>query len=168
MTNQRIFALLLTVMFGMGVAQGQTPSAQPPAKAEPNPFLRILGNGVWWASLPNDAKDTFLDGYVTGMGRAYLYTNGECMQDKDKLKPGPQFDAELKSVLNLCILANLFDFDVDRRQLLTGLDEFYRDSQNTRIPVTFALEYTRDKLKGKKSAQELDDNLREWRRAVNK
>lgn len=166
MTNHRIFALLLAIT--LGVALGQVPSTQSPTKAVANPLLRILGNGVWWTSIPDDSKDTFVDGYVTGMGRAYFYTHGVCVQDKNKLKPGPQFDAEMTAVLNECVLAESFDFDVDRRQLSTGVDEFYKDSRNMRIPVTLALEHTRDRLKGKKSAEELDDDLRTWRNAVNK
>jgi hypothetical protein len=168
LTNHRVFALLLALALGVGAAQGQATNIQQTAKATPNVFLRVLGNGQWWVGLADDAKEIFVDGYTTGMARAYLYTHGECMQDKDKLEPGPQFNAEFKAVTNLCLLAELFDFDADRRGLLSGLDDFYKDPQNTRIPATHALEYTRDKLKGKKSPQELNDDLKEWRRVMSR
>jgi len=81
-----------------------------------------------------------VDGFITGMERAYMFAYGRCKQEKDQLKHGPQFDAEMNTVLSLCVLAEQFDFDVARQQLETGLEEFYKDSQNIPIPVENALD----------------------------
>ncbi len=54
--------------------------------------------------------------------------------------------------------------DVDKRKLVSGMDEFYKDPQNLLMPIELALQFSRDTLKGKRSAKELDDELKEWRR----
>jgi hypothetical protein len=169
-TNHRVFALLLVVTLGVSIALCQTTTAQPPAKAEPNnPFLRLLGNGVWWLNLSDDRKDTFLDGYVSGMNDANHLMMGMCDQKRNTLQPNnnnEKFMAEMYAALDLCMLGGEFDFNVDIQKLRGGVDEFYADSHNKLIPIRLAMAYVRDKLKGKKTAQELNDELQSWRRAM--
>lgn len=166
---------LLAVLSGISIAHGHESGGQQqlPVKAAlpaaasssvSNPFLRVFGNGQWWSTLSDDAKDTFVDGYTTGMAHAYLYTHGFCVDHAHELKPGPQFETQINAAMNLCLLAETFDFDVDGRKLVSGIAEFYKDPQNILIPIQYALGFVRDKLKGKKSAKEMGDELKEWRR----
>jgi len=48
------------------------------------------------------------------------------------------------------------------------LDAFYKDPLNARISVEFGLRYVRDELKGKMTAGQLLDELKDWRQPVNK
>jgi len=154
-------------MTTMSVAQNPSPPSEKPALN--NPFLRILGNGVWWANISDDRKDTFVDGYVSGMNDANHLMMGMCEQKRKDLQPSNnngKFMAEFYEALDLCMLGAEFDFNVDMQKLRGGADEFYTDPQNIRVPIHHALAYVRDKLKGKKSAQELNDELQGWRRAM--
>jgi hypothetical protein len=172
LTNRRILSLLLAVTLGTGVALGQATSAQPPAKAAPNPFLRLAGNGVWWVSLADDVKDNFVDGYVTAMVLVNHMVAAQCADDMKNLHPGAQFDAEMKTAMALCVNAEFFDFNIDerldRQKIRNGLDDFYKDSQNSRIPIDYAMAYAKDTLKGKKAPRELEDELKGWRSMINK
>jgi hypothetical protein len=172
LNNHRVFAVLLAVALGVGVSLGQVTSAQPPVKAAPNPFLRIFGNGAWWTSLPDDAKDTFVDGYITAMSRVHDMLARLCTEEAKNLKTGAQFEADMKTALNECVDAEFFDFSVDerldRQKVRNGIDEFYKDSQNARIPIDFAMEYVKDVLKGRKAPRELEDQLKGWRSSPNK
>jgi len=152
------------------VALGQITSAQTSAKPAPNPFLRMLGNGAWWTNLPDESKDTFVDGYVTAMSHVHNMLARLCAEGMKTLKPGAQFDADMKTALNSCVDAEFFDFGVDerldRQKVKNGIDGFYKDSQNTGIPIDFAMEYVKDVLKGKKAPRELEDQLRGWRTSL--
>jgi hypothetical protein len=150
LTNRR-FALLLAVTLGVvGAALGQATTAQPPSKAAPNPFLRLAGNGVWWASLADDTKDTFIDGYVTAMIRVNHMVAAQCADGMKNLHPGAQFDAEMTTAMALCVTAEFFDFSIDerldRQKVRNGVDDFYKDSQNSRIPIDYAMAYVKDTL----------------------
>jgi hypothetical protein len=57
------FCFVLLAALIAATAMGQD---QP---KEPNPFLRLLGNGVWWTNLNADAKNNFVDGYTTAMAK---------------------------------------------------------------------------------------------------
>lgn len=175
LTLHRVLVPLLAVLSGISIAHGHESGGQQqlPVKAAlpaaasssvSNPFLRVFGNGQWWSTLSDDAKDTFVDGYTTGTAHAYLYTHGFCVDHAHELKPGPQFETQINAAMNLCLLAETFDFDVDGRKLVSGIAEFYKDPQNILIPIQYALGFVRDKLKGKKSAKEMGDELKEWRR----
>jgi hypothetical protein len=170
--NRHIFALLLTITLGAGTALSQATTPQPPAKAAPNPFLRLAGNGVWWASLADDAKDIFVDGYVTAMVRVNHMVAAQCADGMKNLHPGAHFDAEMKTAMALCVNADFFDFSIDerldRQKVRNGVDDFYKDSQNSRIPIDYAMAYVKDMLKGKRAPRELEDELKGWRSTMNK
>lgn len=172
MINRYIFALLLTITLGVGTALGQATTAQPPAKAAPNPFLRLAGNGVWWASLADAIKDNFVDGYVTAMSRVHDMLDAQCGEAMKTLHPGAQFDADWKTALAFCVNAEFFDFGIDerldRQKVKNGIDDFYKEPLNTRIPIDYAMEYVKDTLKGKKAPREMEDELKGWRSTMNK
>jgi hypothetical protein len=84
------------------------------------------------------------------------------------LKPDGQFSATLNEGMNFCVLAGDYYYSADKLELSKGIDQFYENDRNTRIPIEFSMEYVRDELVGKKSAKELDDELNEWRGIMNK
>src|SRR5437588_9212736 len=56
------------------------------------------------------------------------------------------------------------DFDgITMGQFVDGVDAFYKDYKNKQLAITWALEYVRDEIKGKPSA-ELTAKLEMWRR----
>lgn len=107
---------------------------------------------------------------TVAMSRSNNMAHGLCMKDTDDLKPGPGFNGEMKEIIGLCTLAQFFDYSVDAGQekLVKEIDEFYSDSENTLIPIDFALEYVRDKLKGNTTPNDLKAKLTKWRQIVNK
>lgn len=140
-------------------------------KAPDQAFLRFLGNGLWWTRLSAETKNAFVDGYTTAMNTVSQRTHFVCMKmAKDAKDSGPsqQFWADMQSSMALCDVAKLYDFGVDTTELERGLDDFYLDSQNVRVPIDFALEYARDKLKGDTTPNDLQKKLDEWRKIVNK
>jgi hypothetical protein len=162
--SNRIFALLLVMTLGVNVTSGQT--ATQPTKVDP--FLRLEGNGVWWVSLTDDVKDNFVDGYVTAMVRVNHMIAAQIPQDAKDLHPGAQFDAKMKTIMVLSVNAEFFDFideRLDRRKVRNGVDEFCKDSQNSRIPIDYAMAYVKDTLKGLRAPRELEDELKGWREA---
>lgn len=51
---------------------------------------------------------------------------------------------------NLCVLATSFDFGFEQRDMRNGVDEFYKDAQNSNVPIDVALQYVRDLLESKR------------------
>ncbi len=142
---------------------------QPPAQSEANPFLRVLNNGTSWSSLSADKKWDFVDGYTTAMASVRRMLLGQYKAGaKELMANDPQFKARMDALLNFAVLADHYDYDVDRTKLLAGVDEFYKDPRNTRIPIELALQYVRDTVNGKNAPRDLEKQLNEWRAAVNK
>ncbi|MGC1687507.1 MAG: hypothetical protein WA734_17910 [Candidatus Acidiferrales bacterium] len=142
---------------------------QTPTQTESNPGLRALGNGKWWTTLSHDRKSDFVDGYVTAMGSVHETLLGMSKQEANGLAAGdPQFNAHMSSVIQMSFLADHYDYNLDSTKLVTGVDDFYKDSLNTRITIQFALEYVRDTLNGKNAPRDLEKKLKEWREIVNK
>jgi len=50
---------------------------------------------------------------------------------------------------NLCVLAGSFDFGFEQRDLRNGVDEFYKDPQDSSVPIDVALQHVRDVLESK-------------------
>jgi hypothetical protein len=145
------------VLLGTGMMYGQS--------ADGN-ILRQLSNGEWWTGLPAHAKVNFVEGYTAAMTRANQVTHSLCTNNAKNAPTDGQLNAT--PAMDLCVIAESFDFNLDRHNLVHGIDEFYKDSRNTRIPIDSAIEYVRDKLRSKKSAKELEDELTRWRNIVNK
>ena len=143
--------LLLLLLLGTGTGRGQSTNAS---------------DGVWWDSLSVDSKPRFVEGYVAAMRRVNDFLHRDCMDRKNTAKSSADANALLSEAINLCALAESFDFDVDAHKLADGADEFYKDSRNTRLAIDSAMQYARDKLKGKMSDKQLEDEVAEWRREM--
>jgi hypothetical protein len=172
MTRAASWFLGLALLLFPLVADGQTTNQSPnqtPAQSDANPFLRVLGNGTWWSTLSSDKKWDFIDGYTTAMGSVRRMLLGQYKAGAKELDANdPQFKARMDALLNFAVLADYYDYDVDRIKLLAGIDEFYKDPQNTRIPIELALQYVRDTVNGKNAPRDLEKQLNEWRASVNK
>lgn len=160
--------LIASLSFAQTAPAVQATTAQPPAKDA----LRLVGNGVRWTSLEDSTKDTFVDGYVMAMIRVNHMVAAQCASDMKNLHPGAQFDAEMNAAMALCVNAEFFDFSIDerldRQKVKNGVDDFYKDSQNSRIPIDYAMAYVKDTLKGKRAPRELEDELKGWRSTLSK
>jgi hypothetical protein len=156
LNNHRVFTLLFAaVLVGVGSAQDQGAGGQgPPVKA-------ALQDARWWASLSGDAKSTFLDGYTTAMSHVNNTLFTECADKMKKITskvtpdgrvipivPAP--DAPVLQIWNLCVLAGSFDFGFEQRDLRNGVDEFYKGTQNSHVPIDVALQHVRDILQSKR------------------
>lgn len=159
------FFCLALAFFPCTVAHGQSASAAP-TQAE---TMRVFGNGAWWVALSHDKKSDFVDGYVTAMSGVRRTLLGRYKSGASELAPGdPQFKARTDALIGLASLAERYDYDVDATKLLAGVDDFYKDSRDTRIGIEFALQYVRDTLNGKNAPRDLEKQLNEWRAIVNK
>ncbi len=57
---------------------------------------------------------------------------------------------EVMQSWNLCVLGGSFDFGFEQRDLRNGVDEFYKDAQNSNVPIDVALQHVRDILEGRR------------------
>jgi len=62
----------------------------------------------------------------------------------------PAPDAPVLQIWNLCVLAGSFDFGFEQRDLRNGVDEFYKGTQNSHVPIDAALQQVRDILQSKR------------------
>lgn len=111
----------------------------------------------------------FVDGYVTAMESVRRTLVAFVKDDVNALVPtDPQFQSRTDAVIGLAALADKYDYDADRTKLVAGVNDFYKDPLDTRIPIEFALPFVRDTLNGKNAPRELEKQLNEWRAIVNK
>jgi hypothetical protein len=164
------FAMLFLLTLSLPVVRGQsvtpTPQQTEPAR---NPFMRMSNNGIWWATLSADSKTDFVDGFVSAMTDVHKMLIGIVKQNKNEVRPGPTFDAQVSAILELSVLAGRYEYDeVGREKLLSGMDTFYNNPLNTFIPIEFAFRWERDTLNGKVAPRDLQKELDEWRLMMNK
>jgi hypothetical protein len=152
LNSRRVFTLLLAVVL-VGVGSGQDKGAgaqEPPVKAVAPRDAR------WWTSLSGNAKNTFLDGYKAAMrhASAKLFATsadeGKKIQAKVIANPRAAILDDATQSFNLCVLAGSFDFGFEQRELRNGVDEFYKDTQNSNVLVDVALQQVRDVLESKR------------------
>ena len=111
----------------------------------------------WWAGLSGDAKNTFLDGYTAAMSRVSTRLFTECADKMKKFQSKIMSDpravvpeGEVTQSWNLCVLGGSFDFGFEQRDLRNGVDEFYKDAQDSHVPIDVALQHVRDVLESKR------------------
>jgi hypothetical protein len=161
-------ALLLSTTALHG--QSTNPStSQTQTQLDSDSFLRVLNNGSWWNSISPQQKRDFMDGYVAAMASVRRMLLGLFNDHKKQLvATDPQFQARMDALLNLTTLAEYYDYDLDLAKFVAGVDDFYKDPQNTRVRVELALQYVRDTLNGKNAPRDLEKQLNDWRDRVNK
>src|ERR1700730_7496768 len=123
------FSTLFFLALSLPAVHGQsvTPTQQQTQSAR-NPLMRLANNGAWWATLSQDSKADFVDGFVTAMVNVHKMLIGFVKQNSKELTPGPTFDTQMSATLQLSVIAEHYEYDeVGRDKLLTGVDAFYKD-----------------------------------------
>jgi len=164
-THIAAIVLLLTLAAAAQTAQ-PTDTLQPKPVQIPPLMMRATGDyGGWWAALSIEARDNFVDGYTTAMQKVQFITHNQCMKNAKSAQPGPESNAKLQASFNLCALSEEFDYKAGM-SLRVGLNRFYNNPLNERIPPELAMEYVRDELKRNKTIGELLEELNEWRKTM--
>lgn len=163
----RIAAVVLLAALAATAQTAPPTDTYQPKPVQPSPMMmRLMGDyGGWWKALSDEAKDNFVDGYVTAMQRVQFITHNECMKNAKSVQPGPESNAKLQASFNLCALSEAFDYKAGK-SLRFRLDGFYANPLNVRIPPEFAMEYLRDELNRNKTVGQLLDELNEWRKIM--
>ncbi len=153
LNSHRVFTLLFAVVLvGAGSAQDQGGGGQePPVNAG------VPRDAHWWTSLSGNTKNTFLDGYKAAMSHVNAKLFSGCVDEGKKIQArviaNPRAAIppdDLTQSFNLCVLAGSFDFGFEQRELRNGVDEFYKDTQNSNVPIDVALQHVRDVLESKR------------------
>lgn len=155
MDSPRVFTLLFVLALGTQAQCAQGTNGHEPVKAAPP------RDAHWWISLSGHAKNTFLDGYMAAMGRVSNRLFTECADKMKKIAtkttpdgrtipivPAP--DVDIPPIWSLCVLGGTFDFGFEQQDLRKGVDEFYKDAQNSQVPIDDALQHVRDVLQSKR------------------
>jgi hypothetical protein len=149
LVNRRVLMLLFVAASAVGMTEAQVPSGQQSAHASPNPSSHVLVDGRWWMGLSDESKNKFVDGYKTAMTGAFNTLGAECVDAAKDAKPGG-LEALVKVYENVCKLAASFDFEFEEHDIRQGLDNFYKDSPNMRIPIDVAMRHVREVLQSKR------------------
>jgi hypothetical protein len=165
----RISIILLLAVSLVAQNRPTVPAATPEKQVNTGPaMMKALGNyGGWWNSLSDEAKDNFIDGYTSAMDRVQSVTDRFEKEARQKLTPGPGFDAQMDHALLLSMLSIEFRYKKSNNALRDALNEFYKDPLNARIMDSLAMGHVRDELEGRKTAGQLLDELNDWRKIVN-
>jgi hypothetical protein len=165
-----IFSIALLVpqakLHGQSATQNAT--QEQTQSASKNPLLRLADNGVWWNTLTPESKSDFVDGYVSGMATVRQDLLALLKEETKALSAKGDVPSHLGTITYLSLLAERYDFTVNPSKLVTGVDAFYKDSQNKFIKTVFAFQYVRDTLNGKVAPRDLEKQLNEWRETFNK
>jgi hypothetical protein len=152
-----------------GQSAVQTTKQEPTQSASKNPLMRFANNGAWWGTLSQDSKSDFVDGFVTAMASIHKLLMSLVQHNSKELTPGPKFDVQMDSIIQLSVIAERYEYEeVGREKLLGGVDTFYKEPLNKLIPIELAFAWERDTLNGKVAPRDLQKQLDEWRTTMNK
>ena len=142
------FALFLLVGNGSGQQQQQQLS------------------GYWWANMNPSFKLGWVSGYAKAMDSAGTIQMVMCAGNMPMYQK--QFpDVDPKVIMQkMCLSNTQLDYDgITMGQFVDGIDAFYRDFRNQQLEIGWAIEYVRDQVQGKPTA-ELDAEVNLWRRCT--
>jgi hypothetical protein len=120
-------------------------------------------DGYWWAGLSPQYRLGFVYGYLNGTEHDHIGAMGTSMSLVADLAPlkWPSLKVQ-DGVQKFCLSDDDFD-GITVGQFVDGIDAFYKDYKNKQLTVVWAMEYVRDAIKGKPSA-ELTAKLEMWRK----
>lgn len=121
-------------------------------------------DGYWWEKLDANFKLGWVSGYAKAMDLAGSIQMSTCASNMPLyMKQFPNADPKV-ILQKICLGNTQFDYDgIKMRQLVDGMDAFYKDYRNKQLEVGWAIQYARDSIKGK-PAQELAAEVALWRR----
>jgi hypothetical protein len=103
-------------------------------------------DGFWWRDLSQERKVFYILGYTDAFSDAYhLISESDLPNQQQKL------------------VHNMFDFyKIQMGQFVEGLDSFYSDYRNQKTPMTSAIFFVRDEIRGEPRNKQ-DETLRKLR-----
>jgi len=113
-------------------------------------------DGSWWKNLTPAFKLGYVAGFTRGSELTTIGNTVGCLAMWSELK-AIKATYTLEQWKSVCTPQSNFD-GVSMGQFVDGLNSFYADYRNQRIEFGSAIEYVRDEIKGKPSA-ELEANL---------
>ena len=122
-------------------------------------FGQVL-DGSDWRGYSEQFKGGYITGYIHAMGTAQVSSAMSCMSiDNPKDKNA--------AISKACISnAQSFDFQsITVGQLLDGMNAFYKDFRNFKVPLTLAMDLVRDEIRGRTEA-DVQKYLDSWRQCV--
>jgi hypothetical protein len=153
--NHCALSLLLAVGLGVGVSHGQ--QAQ-------------VHDGYWWSGSTEDFRVGFATGYLMAMNSVADVNTIKCVSQQNGSKT--QDGKALRIVVEACEetsdvkpFSQFGGFRVG--QWSDGIDEFYKDFRNRGLRIDLAMKYVKDQLHGV-PANELEDEVTDWRRSASK
>jgi hypothetical protein len=125
--------------------------AMPLIAAEDDP----LTGSRWWAEKTDSVSRATKAAYVTGFFQRFQM---DCVEEKEN-----------HISLLICPSNGIFESDsINAGQIVTGVETFYKDSRNLRVPVAGAVEYVIFSLDGTLLPDPLLNYLNELRRRSSK
>jgi hypothetical protein len=123
-------------------------------------------DGTSWNNENPSFKLGWVSGYAKAMDLAGSLQISTCAAELPIYKEKwPNLDPQVL-LQKMCLSDKTFDYDgITMGQFVSGMDSFYRDYRNQQVQAGWAIEYTRDEIKGK-PASELDAEVSLWRRCA--
>jgi hypothetical protein len=121
-------------------------------------------DGYSWEKFDASFKLGWVSGYAKAMDLAATIQLSTCASNMPMY--GKEFPTTDPKVIlqKMCLSHTEFDYDsISMGQFVDGITAFYKDYRNKQLEVGWAIQYSRDAIKGK-SAQELDAEVTLWRR----
>jgi hypothetical protein len=146
----RSFHFIMVALFVSSLLQthASAPQAEPRKSAVPQ--IAELGTGKWWLGLTDEAKVKFIERYASAMNRVSSELLTQCGEGMKSLDANAAQEVDVMSAMILCKVGASFDFSFEGKQLIEGVDQFYKHSTNLSVPVDVALQDVRDNLAAKR------------------
>lgn len=121
-------------------------------------------DGYSWEKLDASFKLGWVSGYAQAMDLAGSLQMVTCASNMPMyVKEFPNTDPKV-ILQKMCLSDTQFDYEgIPMGQLVDGINAFYKDYRNKQLPMSSAIQYARDAIKGKPT-QELDSEVAAWRR----
>jgi hypothetical protein len=121
-------------------------------------------DGYWWEKLDASFKLGWVSGYAKAMDLAGTIQMSTCASSMPMyVKEFPSTDPKV-ILQKMCLSDTQFNYgSISMGQFVEGMNAFYKDYRNKHLEVGWAIQYSRDSIKGK-PAQELDAEVTLWRR----
>lgn len=117
-------------------------------------------DGSYWRDSSQTVKAGYISGYISAMSYAQIGSAMTCMSIENPKDRNAQ--ASKACISN----AQSYDFDsITVGQLLDGMNAFYKDFRNFKVPMTMAMRLVRDEIRGR-TEQDVQKELDSWRQCV--
>ena len=122
-------------------------------------------NSFTWKELNNNEKSGFVQGFAVGVLSSFRIAS---MRSENAIKFGMEDEAKGSKEVADAITYNLNVFNIPFGQLITGLNEFYKDYANLKIPIFLSIDFVGDRITGKINDNEAQERLLQLRKDYSK